>query len=166
MILYPSKIKQKRPQIDENTSWERFRRQIVTRSAPGRSQLDGLLDLLCLFGLRLRSKEPIWDYLGSQNAFKIAQLSLGRHLDPPKMFSTRGVGKTCKFNEKSKRESKVFDDSEPRLALYSSLITHFRNFLKKNEKPMPKGMPKVLFFVQKQTLGGLGLMDSAILVDF
>ena len=131
MILYPSKIKQKRPLIDENTSWERFRRQIVTRSAPGRSQLDGLPDLFSLFGLRLRSKEPIWGYLGSQNAFKIAQLSLGRHLDPPKMFSRRGFGKTCKFNEKSKRESKVFDGSEPRLALYSSLITHFRIFRKK-----------------------------------
>ena len=68
MILYPSKIEQKRPLIDENTSWERFRRQIVTRSAPGRSQLDGLLDFFSLFGLRLRSKEPIWGYLGSQNA--------------------------------------------------------------------------------------------------
>ena len=28
------------------------------------------------------------------------------------------------------RKSKVFDGSEPRLALYSSLITHFRNFRK------------------------------------
>ena len=128
MILIPAKIKQKRPQIDENTSRERFWRQIVTRSASGRSQLDGLLDILSLFGLKLRSKEPFWDYPGSQNALKIALLSIGRHLDPPKKLSRRGFGKTCKFNEKSKRESKVFDGSEPRLALYSSLITHFRIF--------------------------------------
>ena len=36
--------------------------------------------------------------------------------------------KTRNVDENSKRKSKVFDGSEARLALYSSLISHFRHF--------------------------------------
>ena len=36
--------------------------------------------------------------------------------------------KTTNVDEKAMRKSKVFDGSEARLALYSSLISHFRHF--------------------------------------
>ena len=72
---------------------------------------------------------------GGQNAKKT---SFGRCFE-----NTRNV------DENSKRKSKVFDGSEARLALYSSLISHFRHSLKniellmeKETKMMPKSMPK------------------------
>ena len=47
--------------------------------------------------------------------------------------------KTTNVDENSKRKSKVFDGSEARLALYSSLISHFRHFRIIFEKLMKKG---------------------------
>ena len=46
------------------------------------------------------------------------------------------------------RKSKVFDGSEPRLALYSSLITHFRRFRKKSKNRCQKE-PKSRGFCSK-----------------
>ena len=40
----------------------------------------------------------------------------------------RRLEKTWNFYLKSMRKWEVFDGSEPRLALYSSLISHFRDF--------------------------------------
>ena len=57
------------------------------------------------------------------------------------MISGRGFGKTQKFNENSTRRCPIFDRPEQRLALYSSLITHFRHFwkiLKNRCKNVPK----------------------------
>ena len=56
-----------------------------------------------------------------------------------------GSEKTWKFDEKTMRKWKVFDGSEPRLALYSSLISHFRHFRKNTKKTVSKGIPKVMF---------------------
>ena len=42
------------------------------------------------------------------------------HFDSRKMGSSIRFGENMKFYEKSMRKSKVFDGSEPRLALYSS----------------------------------------------
>ncbi len=43
-VQNPSKIDQKRPQIDENGSLERFRRQIAPRSAPGTVRREKVTD--------------------------------------------------------------------------------------------------------------------------
>ena len=71
IVQNPSKIflksTKKRPQIDENASLERFRRQIAPRSAPGRSPGFGVLGFWDLFGRKLCSKEPFWDPAGFQN---------------------------------------------------------------------------------------------------
>ena len=58
------------------------------------------------------------------------------------------------------RKSKVFDGSEPRLALYSSLITHFRHF-RKNRKIDAKREPKSIVFCSKN--GPLALQGRLIL---
>ena len=47
------------------------------------------------------------------------------HFIPVISGAGRGLGKTCKFKEQAVRTAKLFGGSEPRLALYSSLITHF-----------------------------------------
>ena len=60
------------------------------------------------------------------------------------------------------RKSKVFDGSEPRLALYSSLITHFRRFRKKSKNRCQKGAQKLCFFVQKRASDAAGSINSAI----
>ena len=48
-------------------------------------------------------------------------------------------GKNIKNNENSMRKLEVFYGLEPRLALYSSLITHFRHFSTNIEKLTKKG---------------------------
>ena len=66
---------------------------------------------------------PRWDSeccVGSQ----IALLSIGLHEDPPKMFSGRRSGESMEMKGKPRQHSTIFHGSEPRLALYSSLITH------------------------------------------
>ena len=73
-------------------------------------------------------------------------MSIDGHFDPRKIVSGRGFEnkRTSKYNEKSMRTSKVFDGSEPRLALYSSLISAYftlSDFLEKVETSMPKGRP-------------------------
>ena len=51
------------------------------------------------------------------------------------------------FNEKSMRKSMNFDGSEPRLALYSSLILHFCHFRKKWKKRSKTGGQKSCFLI-------------------
>ena len=62
-------------------------------------------------------------------------------------------------------KSKVFDSSEPRLALYSSLILHFRHFRTISKKQCKKAYKKLLSLVQKPALGAQGLIDSAFFDD-
>ena len=87
---------------------------------------------------------------GSQYAPKIVFLGTGWHLDPPIMLFGRVLEKTCKFDEKSRRISKDLDGLEPRLALCSSLITHFRLF-QKNRKIVAKRDHKVEAFCSKNS---------------
>ena len=63
-------------------------------------------------------------------------------------------------------KSKVFDGSEPRLALYSSHISHFRPFRKISKNRCKKGCQKLLFLVQKLALGAQESIDSAIFARF
>ena len=58
--------------------------------------------------------------------------------------------------------SKVFDGSEPRLALYSSLISHFRIFWKKSKNRCQKGGQKLNFLMKKRSLGAKGSIVSVI----
>ena len=46
----------------------------------------------------------------------------------------------------------VFDGSEPRLALYSSLFSHFFDFRKRSKNRCQKGRQKLSFLVQNATL--------------
>ena len=55
-----------------------------------------------------------------------------------------------------------FDGSEPRLALYSSLVSHFGNFCKKLKSVCKKGSQKCCFLVQIRAVGATGSIDSAI----
>ena len=55
----------------------------------------------------------------------------------------------------------LFDGSEPCLALYSSLISHFRHFQKRS-KNQCKQISKVMFFDEKLTLGRPRLIYSPI----
>ena len=64
------------------------------------------------------------------------------------------------------RKSKVFDGSEPRLALYSSLILHFRPFRKKSKNRCQKGSQKFRILVQKLILGAPGTSQGSILRIF
>ena len=77
-----------------------------------------------------------------------------------------GSEKAWQFNEKSTRKSMVFDGSEPRLALYSSLISHFRHFWKNSKKRCQKGGQKSCFLIPKPTFGAQGSIESAILAVF
>ena len=92
-IEHPSKINQKRSQIEKNTSLDRFRRQIAPRSAPGPSPEFGGLGFWSLFGRKWCSKGPFGGPAGVQNPSKIALLGLDRRRVPRKMTSGRGVGK-------------------------------------------------------------------------
>ena len=60
----------------------------------------------------------------------------------------------------------LFDGSEPRFALYSSLISHFRRFLKKSKNRCQKGPEKSCFLIQNRSLDAPGSIDSAIWVVF
>ena len=63
------------------------------------------------------------------------------------------------------RKSMNFDGSEPRLALYSSLILHFCHFRKISKNLCKKGCQKLSFLVQKPALGAQGPSDSAFFDD-
>ena len=125
--ILPKSIRN-RPQIDENTFLERFRRQVATKSARGWFPQTAGVPLLAPGWSKTVLRGSILRPRGSQNSVKIALLSTGWHLDPRQIVSGRRFGKTLSFYEKSMRKSKAFDGSEPCLALYSSLISHIRNF--------------------------------------
>ena len=79
---------------------------------------------------------------------KIVLLSIDGHFDPRKMPSGRVFGKNMKIERKIDAKIEAFDGSEPRLALYSSLILHFRPF-RKNRKIDAKRDPKSRCFWSK-----------------
>ena len=60
----------------------------------------------------------------------------------------------------------VFDGSEPRLALYSSLISHFRHFQKMSKNQCKKGIQISCFLMQNWDFWTPRSIDSAILVVF
>ena len=63
------------------------------------------------------------------------------------------------------RKWEVFDDSEPRLVLYSSLISHFCHFQKRSENQCKKGCHKLSFLIQKPALGAHWPIDFAFFED-
>ena len=67
----PSKINQKRSQIEKNTSLERFRCQIAPRSAPGRSPVEKVTGFYSFLGENGVSR----DHFGAQLGSKIRQKS-------------------------------------------------------------------------------------------
>ena len=82
---------------------------------------------------------PRWDSeccVGSQ----IALLSICLHEDPPKMFSGRSSGESKEMKGKPRQHSTIFHGSEPRLALYSSLITHVPHVWNKWKTICKKGV--------------------------
>ena len=64
------------------------------------------------------------------------------------------------------RKSKVFDGSEPRLALYSSLISHFFDFRKRSKNRCQKGGEKLSFLIQNATLDAQGSIYPTFFDDF
>ena len=61
MVQNLPQIDKKRPWIDEHTSLDRFRRQIVPMSALGRPTQLGGLEFYSLFDRKWRSKDQFWD---------------------------------------------------------------------------------------------------------
>ena len=59
-----------------------------------------------------------------------------------------------------------FDDSEPRLALYSSLISHFRHFQKRSKNQCKRGFQNSCFLMKNWYFWTPGSFDSAISVIF
>ena len=94
LVQNPSKIDQKRSQIDENASLERFRRQIAPRSALGRLPDERRVTFFRLFGRKCRSEGRFLGPWKIANRSKIALLSPDGRLDPPKIASGRRFGKT------------------------------------------------------------------------
>ena len=72
-VQNPSKINQKRPQIVKNTSFERFRRQIAPRSAPGGSRERSSIRCGQPFGACLVENGAPRDPLKSEGAPKTSQ---------------------------------------------------------------------------------------------
>ena len=64
------------------------------------------------------------------------------------------------------RKWEVFDGSEPRLALYSSLISHFFDFRKGLKNRCQKGGEKLSFLVQNATLDAQGSIYPTFFDDF
>ena len=64
------------------------------------------------------------------------------------------------------RKSKVFNGSEPRLALYSSLISHIHHFWKQSKNQWKKGPRKSCFLIQKRALDAKGSIEGTIFLDF
>ena len=60
----------------------------------------------------------------------------------------------------------VFGGSEARLALYSSLISHFRPFRKNRKNRRQKGCQMSCFLMKNDALAVQGLIYSAILIVF
>ena len=50
----------------------------------------------------------------------------------------------------------LFDGSEPRLALYSSLISHFRNFQEKPKNEAEQGLKSYVFWSKNVPWASLG----------
>ena len=60
----------------------------------------------------------------------------------------------------------LFDGLEPRLALYSSLISHFRHFQKMSKNQCKKGIQISCFLMQNWDFWTPRSIDSALLVVF
>ena len=58
------------------------------------------------------------------------------------------------------KKSMLFHGSERRLALYSSLISHFRPFLKKSKNLCQQGANKSCFLMKNVPLGAEGSIYS------
>ena len=128
--------------IYENSSLDVFRAKLRSGQLYGAPPSSGGLHFLSPFGRKWSSKGPFWTPAVIQNPLKTALLGLDRRRVPRKMSSGRRFGKTWEFNEKSMRKLMLFDRLEPRLALYSLLISHFRPFWK-NRKIDAKSKLKV-----------------------
>ena len=163
--MLPKSIR-KLPHIDENVSLERFRRQFACRSVPGAVPHESRKLKSRLFGRKLCSKGRFWDPWKIEKRSKIILVSIDGHFDLRKMPFGRGSEKTRKLHEQSVAKSKVFDGSEPRLALYSSLISHFCNFRKKSKNRCQKGAQKLWFLIQNATLDAQGSIYPTFFDDF
>ena len=131
------------------------KRQLSVSSAesrPGRFQSSSVHSALCPFYDFQKYYLRKWGHFRHPGKSLIAPKShvwgTTRTLTLEKCLPWGGSRKTWKFDEKIMRKWEVFDGSEPRLALYSSLITHFRHFPKKT-KSMPKDTPKGWLFGPK-----------------
>ena len=90
IVKNPSQIMNK---YDSKASLDWFWRQIATRSALRCPPWIKGLSIWSLFGPIWRAKVPCLEPPWVQNVLKIKLLSLGWHVDPPKMVSMRGFGK-------------------------------------------------------------------------
>ena len=157
MTQTPSKILpksiRKRPQIDENVSLERFRRQVATRSASGCCPSIKGLHHLEPFGPKMCQKGQFLGPPWIQNGSKIAPSRIGWHLDPLKMVSGRGFGKNMKIQWKTDAKIEGFRWLRTTFGVILFAYNTLSPFSEKIEKSMPKGSPKVEVFATQTDLG-------------
>ena len=134
--------------INENASWERFRRQIAPRSAPGRSAWEPQDFFWSLFGRKWCSNGLFRGQAGVQNQSKIDFLGLDRRRASRKMTSGRGVGK----NMKNQWKLNVFWWLGTTFGVILFAYFTLSAFLKHIEKSMPKVSPFCHVFGKKNSL--------------
>ena len=137
---------QNRSEIDPRSMRIRFWSVFGAKSRPSRLA-DGFRKLPGYHfwrqgGLKRCSGDRFWDLVVPKIRLKSRFWAQVGTLTQQKCSLSGGSEKTWKFNEKTMWKSEVFDGSEPRLVLYSSLITHFRRFRKKSKNRCQKGAQK------------------------
>ena len=147
------KFIRKWPQIDESASLERFRRQIAPRLAPGRFPEFGVVAFSWFLEILFGNMGPFSAPWEIADRSKIALLRDDWDFDPRKMPSWRGFGKNMKFAWKI--DAKIEGFWWLRTTFGVILFAYFTlsHFLKKIEKSMPKGRPKVELFDEKTVIG-------------
>ena len=139
-------------------------------SRPGRLQDVNPNSGDSVFHVFLKYYLGLWTHFRRPRKSQIAPKShvwgTTRTLTVEKCLPRGGSGKSRKIDEKTMRKWKVFDGSEPRLALYSSLISHFFDFRKKLKIRCQKGSQKLSFLVQTETLNGQGSIYPTFFDDF
>ena len=105
IVKNPSQIMNK---CDSKASLDWFWRQVATRSALRCPPWIKGLSIWSLFGPIWRAKVPFLEPPWVQNVLKIKLLSLGQHVDPPKMVSMSGFGKHMNIYWKIDAKIEVF----------------------------------------------------------
>ena len=132
-------------------------------SRQGRSPYFEVLGFWRLLGQKGRPKGAFLKIMKIGNGTQTQLFRKVRRWDPLKTIPRSGFEKTWKFNEKTIRKSMLLDGPRPLKSIENKHFSLFLFIHPNNEKTMPKGTSKVLFFVPKWRHGP---PSSDLLSDF